>query len=68
MPPNLKPSSKPDLIRDDSLTSQLSTENSQYKPQLTSLYIVSTPYNFQLNPNRFDDHYTSYLSQQIAPN
>ena len=42
----LKPSMKHDLHRDDPLTSQLSTEKLQFKPQLTSLYMVSTPYKF----------------------
>ena len=52
MPPTRKLSSKPDLHRDDSLTSQLSTEKFQFKPELTSLYMVSTPYKMQLNPTR----------------
>ena len=56
MPPNLKISSKPDLHRDDSLTSQFSTEKFQFNPQLTSLYMVSTPFKFQSNPNRCNDH------------
>ena len=37
MPPTIKLSEKPDLHRDDSLTSQLSAETLQFKPQLTSL-------------------------------
>ena len=67
IPPNLKPSSKVDLNGDDSLVSQLSTETFQNKPQLTSLYMVSTPHKFQINPNRFNDHYIMYSSKQIAP-
>ena len=51
MPPTRKLSSTPDLRREDSLTSQLSTEKFQVKPQLTSLYMVSTPYKLQVNPN-----------------
>ena len=66
MPPTLKSSSKTDLDRDDSLTSQLSTENFQFKPKLTPLYMVSTPYKFQLKPNRYNDHYISYASKQLA--
>ena len=41
--PTLKSSSKPDLFRDGSLTSQLSTEKIRHKPQLISLHKVSTP-------------------------
>ena len=67
LPPKLTPSSKPDLNGDDSLTSQLSTENFQNKPQLTSLYMVSTTHNFQKDPNCFNDHYILYSSMQIAP-
>ena len=58
---------KPHLHRDDSLTSQLSTEQFQFKPQLTSLYMVSSPYKFQLNPNRYNDHYILCASKQLAP-
>ena len=43
VPPALKPLSELDLPRKDSLTSHLSTENFQFKPQLTPLYMVSTP-------------------------
>ena len=41
--PTLRLSSKHDLHRGDSLTSQLSTGNFHFKPQLTSLYMVLTP-------------------------
>ena len=67
MPPTLKPSPKPDSHRDDSITSQLSTGKFQFKAQLTSLYMVSTPHKLQLNPNRFIDHHISYASEQLAP-
>ena len=40
MHPTLTPSSKPDLHRDESLTSQLSIEKIESKPQLTSLILV----------------------------
>ena len=43
MPPTLKPSRKPNLDRDDSWTSHLSTEKFQFRCHLTSLYMVSTP-------------------------
>ena len=67
MPPIRKPSSKPGLRRDDSLLSQLLTENFHYKHQLTSLYMVSTPYKFQLSPNRYHDPYISCASKYLAP-
>ena len=38
--PTLRPSSKPDLHRDDSLRSQLSIEKNESKPRLTSLILV----------------------------
>ena len=66
-PPTLKPSSKPDLQRDLPLLSQLLTEKFQFKSQSTWLYIVSTPYKFQLNPNRYNDNYISPASKQLAP-
>ena len=47
MPPILKPSSKPDLYRDDSLAFLLSTENFRFKPQLTSVSMASTQCKFQ---------------------
>ena len=31
------------------------------------MYMVSTPYNFQLNANRFSDHYISYASKLKTP-
>ena len=43
IPATLKPSLKPDLRRDDLLTSQLFTQKLQFEFQLTSLYMVSTP-------------------------
>ena len=47
MPPNLKPPQKPDLHRDDTLVKSLSTEKIfQFKPQLTSLYMIPTSYKF----------------------
>ena len=67
LPPTLKSSLKPDLHRDDSLTSQLSTEKLQLKPQLILLYMVSTPCKLHINPNRYRDHYISYASKQSAP-
>ena len=60
--PTVKPSSEPDLHRDDALEPQMSTEKIQFKSQSTSLYIVSTPYQFQLNQNRLIDHYILYSS------
>ena len=51
MSPVLEPSQKFGLHRVDSLTSPLSAENFQFEPQLTSLYMVSTPYNIYINPN-----------------
>ena len=67
MPPTPRPSSKPDLNRNDSLTSQLSSEKIQFKPQLISPYMVSTPYKCQLNPNLYNDHYILSASKQLAP-
>ena len=66
MPPTFKLSQKPNSHPDGSLSSQLSTGEFQFKAQLTSLYIVSTPYNFQLNPNRYADHYILNASKQLA--
>ena len=68
MPPTLKPSLNPDLPRDDSLTSQLLTEKSQFKPQLTSLYLVSITCIFQLNRIRYNDYDISHAFRQLAPN
>ena len=42
--PTLKPPSKHDVHRYDSLTSRLSTETFQFKSQITWLYRISTPY------------------------
>ena len=64
MPSILKPSSNPASLRDDSLTSQLSAEDFEMKPQSTSLYTVPRPNNFQPNPNRDIDHSISY--EQLA--
>ena len=63
----LKPLSKIDLHKNDSLTTQLSTRKFLFKSRLTSLYMVSTPYKFQVNPNCCEDHYMSYVSKQLAP-
>ena len=66
--PTLKLSSKPNLHRDDSLTFQLPSEKFQFEPQLTSLYTVSTPFNFQLNSNRrMINNYISYASNKLSP-
>ena len=67
MPAALKPSTKPDFYGDDSLISQISTEKFKFKPELTSLHMVSTPYKFQLTPNRYVDRYISSVSKQLAP-
>ena len=67
MPLTLKPSSKPDLQRHDSSTSQLSTEKIQFKSQLTSINKLSTPFNFQLKPSCYIDQYISSASKQLAP-
>ena len=61
MPPTLTLSSKAGLHRDDFLTSQLSTEKMQFKAQLTSLCLVSTPDKIQLNPNRYNDQNISCM-------
>ena len=66
MPPTLKPSLKLDLQRVDSLRSQLSSGKLLFKPQLTSLYVVSTPRKFQLNSTRYNVFYVSYASKQLA--
>ena len=63
LPPTLRQSSKPDLIRDDSLTSELSTEKFQFKAQLTSHHMVPTPYKTQINLNRYNANYLSYGSE-----
>ena len=62
MPLSLKPSQKPDLDRDDPLTSQMSPGELWCKSQSALLYMVSTLYKFQLNPNRYNRHYVSYAS------
>ena len=67
MPPTLKLLSKPHLHSYVSLTTQLSTEKFQFKPQLTSLYKLSTPYKFPLNPNCCNDQYISYASKHSTP-
>ena len=67
MHPTLKSLSKPDLHRGDSLTSQLYTEKFQFKPQVTSLYMVSTPHNLQINPNCYNGLYISYEFKHLAP-
>ena len=63
-PPFLKPSAGSYLHRDASLTSELSTEKFQFESQLTSPYMVSTPYEFKLNPNCCIDCYILYASKQ----
>ena len=67
MPPTLKPLKKPDLNREDSVTSLLSTEKIQHTYQLISLYMVSTTKKFQLNLNRYNDRYISYAPKQSGP-
>ena len=67
MPPTLKLSPGPDLHTDFSLTAQLSSEKFPFKRQLTSLYVVSTPCKFQLNPNRSKNQHIFYASEEIAP-
>ena len=67
MPPNLKPPQKPDLHRDDNLVKSLSTEKFQFKPQLTSLYMIPTTYKFSIAVNRQNDHFISYASRQLFP-
>ena len=52
----LKLSQKLDLHRDDSLTTQLSTQKLQFTSQLTSPCMVPKPYEFQFNPNSYSDH------------
>ena len=52
MPPTLQLQQKTHLHRVHSLTSQMSTENSIFISQSTLSHIVSTEYNFQINPNR----------------
>ena len=51
MPPTLTPSEKPDSRKHESSTSQLSTEKYQFRPHLTSLYMVSTPFLFHVIAN-----------------
>ena len=51
-----KPSSKPVITKDVFLRSQLSIEQFQFKSQLTSFFVASTPCTFQFNPNRYNDH------------
>ena len=53
--PTLKPSSEPNLYKDDSLTSQFPTEKFHFKTPLTSLCIFSTQQKFQKNPNQNND-------------
>ena len=67
MPPTPRPSSKPDLQRNDSLTPQLSSEKFQFKPQLISPYMVSTLYKGQLNPNLYNDQDILSAFKQLAP-
>ena len=56
MPPTVQPSSKSALNRDDSLTTQLSADKFRFKPQLPSLFMISTPHQCQLKPNCYKDH------------
>ena len=67
MSPALQLVLKPDLRRDDCSTSQLSPEKYQFFSELTSLYMISTPYNSQPNLNLYNGQFISYTSQQLAP-
>ena len=66
MPRTLQPPSKPDLHRDSSLTSQLSSESFLFKSQSTSPYMLSTPYKYQLNPSWYNYLYILNASKQLA--
>ena len=59
-PSTLKQSSKLGSHWYDSWISQLLTENFQPKSHLTSLFMVSTLYKFQLDPNSHKNHKISY--------
>ena len=67
MAPTLEPPSKTGLYRDNCLISQLSFDKLQFKSHITTLYMVSTPYNFHLNPNRYNDLHIRYASKQLDP-
>ena len=68
IPPPRNSSQKPNMYRDDSLTFQFTTENFHFKSQMTSLYMVSRPFELQPNPNRYKDHYISNASKHLASN
>ena len=67
MIPTPKPSEKPNLLREDSSTTQLSIKKIQFKSQLTALYMVSKTYRVQQKPTCHNDHYNSYALKQLAP-
>ena len=48
LPPTLMPSQEPDSYRNDSLTSQWSSQKFQFNSQLNSLCFVSTPSKLQI--------------------
>ena len=67
MPPTLKPTSKPDLQRQDSKKSQLSTEKVQFKSQLMSLSVVSSLCKLHMNANPYHDQYIKFAFKHTAP-
>ena len=67
IPPILNSWHKADLHRDNSVTSQFSSEIFQFEAQLTLLCVVLTPYKIQLKPNRYIDHSNSHASKKLAP-
>ena len=45
----------------------LSTDKFQFKPQLTSLYMIPTSYKFYIAVNRQKNLFISYASRQLLP-
>ena len=60
----LEPLEKIDFFRDDPSTFQLSSEKFDFKPQLTSFFVVSATYGLHFNPNQKTDFWVSYASRQ----
>ena len=67
MPLTQRFSQKPGLQRDDSLTPQLFSDKFQFNCQITSLYMVSTAYENQLDPNRYNEVFILYVCKKLAP-
>ena len=58
---------KTDLQGNDPSISQLTTKIIHFESQLTSLFVVSTPFKLQPSPNRYNAHCFSYGTKQLTP-